>query len=479
MLSEADYLSHDMVGLAALVRSKAVTAAELLEMAVARAERINPAINAIIAPMYEQARAQAKRINGTEPLAGVPFLLKDLRASYRGVRTVGGSAFMAGVPDFDSEVTLRYINAGLLIMGKTNVPELGLSIDTQNAVFGATRNPWDTERSAGGSSGGSAAAVAARIVPAAHATDGAGSTRVPSSNCGLFGLKTSRGRITYGPDVGEELIGASTQHACTLSVRDSAALLDIACVPDYGDPYWAPPGPASYLDTLDRPPERLRIALALHAPGGVPVHPDCVEATRKTAALCESLGHVVSEAVPDVGWDEGFAKTSITLLGVGMHANVSAKAAALGRPIAEADFSPAVWEFLRVGKATTSAEYYLTVRKLHGLSRQLAKFHETYDVLLTPSLTVPPPLLSEFDYGAAGAGRFLEQFYAIAAFMPLANGSGAPAMTVPLWTNAAGLPIGSQFMARYGAEELLLRLAAQLEQASPWFDRRPALAAPA
>ncbi len=473
MLTESEYLSCDMIGLAELVRTKSITAAELLETAIDRAERINPAINAIITPMYEQARQQVAGLTGSEPLAGVPFLLKDLRASYKGVRTAGGSAFMAGVPDFDSEVTLRYKRAGLLIMGKTNVPEMGLSIDTQNAMFGPTRNPWDTTRSAGGSSGGSAASVAARIVPAAHATDGAGSTRVPSSNCGVFGLKTTRGRITYGPDVGEELIGASVQHACTLSVRDSALLLDITAVPDYGDPYWAPPGPPSYLQALRAPPGKLRIAMTVRAPGGVQVHPDCAEAARKTAALCESLGHIVTEAEPDIGWDEGFAADSITLLSVGMNANVQAKAQALGRTIAEADFSPATWEFLRIGQSTSSADYYLTVKRLHNLTRLLAKFHESYDLLLTPSLTVPPPLLAEFDYGAPG---FLQQFYSIAAFMPLANGSGAPAISVPLWTNGAGLPIGSQFMARLGAEEILLRLAAQLEQANPWFGRRPALA---
>lgn len=474
-ISEADYLSHDMIGLAELVRSKEVTPLDLLETAIARAERLNPAINVIVTPMYDMARAQAATLVGTERLNGVPFLLKDLRASVKGVRTAGGSRFMAGVPDFDSEVTRRFRAAGLLLMGKTNVPELGLSIDTQNEMFGSTRNPWNLTRSAGGSSGGSAAAVAARIVPAAHASDGAGSTRVPSSNCGLFGLKTSRGRVTYGPDVGEELIGASTQHACTLSVRDSAALLDIGSVPDYGDPYWAPPGPPSYLAALEQRPAGLRIALTLQAPGGVVVHADCLEATRKTAALCERLGHIVTEAIPDIAWDEGFTRDSMTLLGVGMHANVTAKARSLGCTPTDDDFTPASRAFLEIGRTTSSADYYLTVRRVHGLSRGLARFFETYDALLTPTLTVPPPGLAEFDYHA---DIFLRQFYDIAAFMPLANNSGVPAMTLPLFHNAAGLPIGTQFTARFGNEALLLQLAAQLEEAAPWFGRVPALATP-
>jgi len=358
-ISEDNYIAHDAVGLAALVRGKQVTPLELLDVAIARAERINPKINAIITPMYEQAREQAALVHGDELLAGVPFLLKDLRASYKGVRSTAGSAWMTGVPDFDSEVTIRYRRAGLVIMGKTNVPEMGLSIDTQNSVFGATHNPWNLDHSAGGSSGGSAAAVATRIVPAAHASDGAGSTRMPSGNCGVFGLKTSKGRITYGPDVGEELIGMSTQHACTMSVRDSAALLDICAVPDYGDPYWAPPGPASYLKRLEQPIGHLKIALSVRAPNGVPVHADCVAATRKTAALCESLGHEVTEAAPAFDWNDGYAEAATIMMGVGMHANVVGKSRATGKPVNPGDFAPAVWEFLNVGAATSSADYYL------------------------------------------------------------------------------------------------------------------------
>jgi Asp-tRNA(Asn)/Glu-tRNA(Gln) amidotransferase A subunit family amidase len=478
MLQENEYVSRDALGLADLVRSKSVKPEELLEVAIRRAERINPAVNAIVTPMYDFARRQIADIKGDEIFAGVPFLLKDLRASYKGVRTTGGSAWMAGTPDFDSEVTLRFKRAGLVIMGKGNVPELGLSIDTQTVSFGATHNPWNLDHSAGGSSGGSAAAVASRIVPAAHATDGGGSTRVPSSNCGLFGLKTSKGRVTYGPDVGEELIGMSTQHACTLSVRDSAALLDIDGVPDYGDPYWAPPAPKSYLALVDRDPRKLRIALSTRAPNGTPVHADCVAAANKAARLCESLGHVIEEAEPELNWNEGYAQAVSIVFGVGMYANVLAKARLKGEAVSERNFLPAIWKFLEIGRDTSSADYYIAVKRLHALSRQMARFHETYDVLLTPTMTTPPLRLTDFDYSAHGAENYLSHFWGVAAFMPLANASGQPAMTVPLHWNEQGLPVGAQFMARFGAEDLLLQLGAQLERASPWFDRMPAIAKP-
>jgi amidase len=477
MLLEKEYVSRDALGLAELVRSKEVKPAELLEVAIRRAERINPAVNAIITPMYDFARQQIADVKGDEIFAGVPFLLKDLRASYKGVRTTGGSAWMTAAPDFDSEVTLRFKRAGLLIMGKTNVPELGLSIDTQNS-WSATHNPWNLEHSAGGSSGGSAAAVASRIVPAAHATDGGGSIRVPSSNCGLFGLKTSKGRVTYGPDVGEELSGMSTQHACTLSVRDSAALLDVDGVPDYGDPYWAPPAPESYLALVERDPRKLRIAIATRAPNGTPVHADCIAAANKAAKLCETLGHVVEEADPELSWNDSYAEAVSAVFGVGMYANVQAKARSKGASVNEKDFLPAIWKFLEIGRDTSSADYYLAVKRLHALSRQMARFHETYDVLLTPSLTSPPLRLTDFDYSERGANDYLSQFWGVAAFMPLANASGQPAMTVPLHWNEKGLPVGAHFMARFGAEDLLLQLGAQLERASPWFNRMPAIANP-
>jgi amidase len=473
---EAEYIERDALALAELVRVGSVKADELLEVAIRRAERINPSINAIVTPMYELARNQIRAGLGEGIFAGVPFLLKDLRASYRGVPSTIGNAWMTATPDFDSEITLRFKNAGLVIMGKTNVPEMGLSIDTHNSLFGSTRNPWNLERSAGGSSGGSGAAVAARIVPMAHATDGGGSTRAPASNCGLFGLKTSRGRVTYGPDAGEELIGMSTQHVASLSVRDSAAMLDIESVPDYGDPYWAPPPPRSYLALVDRPPNSLRIALSTRAPNNVAVHSDCIAAAREAAKLCEELGHRVEEADHGIDWSDGYGDAVNMVFGVGMNASVQARAMLKGVPVRQSDFMPATWKFFEFGQRTSSVDYALAVRRLHGLSRRMAKFHESFDILLTPSMSTPPLPLAVFDYSERGADNFIDQFWTVAAFMPLANASGQPAMTLPLYWNAEGLPIGSQFMARYGAENLLIQLAGQIERAVPWFHQVPSLA---
>jgi Asp-tRNA(Asn)/Glu-tRNA(Gln) amidotransferase A subunit family amidase len=284
--------------------------------------------------------------------------------------------------------------------------------------------------------------------------------------------------VTYGPDVGEELIGMSTQHACTLSVRDSAALLDIDGVPDYGDPYWAPPAPKSYLALVERDPRKLRIAISTRAPNGTPVHADCIAAANKAAKLCETLGHVVEEADPELSWNDSYAEAVSAVFGVGMYANVQAKARSKGASVNEKDFLPAIWKFLEIGRDTSSADYYLAVKRLHTLSRHMARFHETYDVLLTPTLTSPPLRLSDFDYSERGANDYLSQFWGVAAFMPLANASGQPAMTVPLHWNKEGLPVGAHFMARFGAEDLLLQLGAQLERASPWFNRMPEIANP-
>jgi amidase len=354
---------------------------------------------------------------------------------------------------------------------------MGLSIDTQNSVFGATHNPWMHGRSAGGSSGGSAAAVACRIVPAAYASDGAGSTWVPSSCCGVFGLKTSKGRVTYAPDVGDELSGMSTQHACTISVRDSAALLDVDGQPDFGDPYFAPAGPASYLEAIERPPGRLKIAFTTVAPNGVVAHQDCIDATMAAAKLCESLGHMVEEASPEVAWNDALADAVGVVLGVGMHSNVRAKAASKGVSFPKADFQPAIWKFLEIGEACSAERYYMSVRAMQHLARKMARSHERYDLLLTPTLPTPPLPLTDVDYGESGAANYLKQFWTVAAFMPLANASGQPAMTVPLHWNKESLPIGVQFVARYGNEELLLQLAAQLEQARPWANKLPPMIA--
>jgi Asp-tRNA(Asn)/Glu-tRNA(Gln) amidotransferase A subunit family amidase len=474
MISEDDYIGQDAMGLAELARKGDVSATELLDAALARLEKVNGAINAVINQFEDKARAQIAAGLGSGQMAGVPFLLKDLRASYKGTRSTAGNAFMAGEPPFDSTVTRYYKQAGLVIFGKTNVPEMGLAVDTYNTLFGATCNPWDTERTAGGSSGGAAAAVAARIVPAAHATDGAGSIRIPASCCGVFGLKPSRGRVTYGPDVGEELIGLSTQHVCSRSVRDSALLLDIASVPDYGDPYWAPQPRMSYLGHAKREPGKLRIALVLRPPIDTDVSPECEQATQVVARLCEDLGHIVEATDHGVRWrDEGYSDALTTILGVGMYANVRAKAEAKGRPASEDDFLPAIWSFLEAGMQSTADDFYLASRRMHGLARRMALFHERHDVILSPTLSQPPLPRVSFDYHTKEG--YTDSVWNFSAFTPLYNASGQPAMTMPLHWTSDGLPVGVQFAARYGDEGTLFELAAQLEKAMPWIDRMPPL----
>lgn len=478
MLSVEEYVEYDAIGLADLICKNEVSAAEVLETAIQRAEAINPVINAIVTPMYEQARSQLNASSGSgagSKLSGVPFLLKDLRASYKGVATSAGHRSMQQVPSFDSDITGLYKGAGLLIFGKTNVPELGMYAHSDNSLFGATRNPWNLAFSAGGSSGGSAAAVAARLAPAAHATDGGGSTRIPASCCGLFGLKTSKGRVSYGPESGEELIGMSTQHACTISVRDSAALLDVVSVPNYGDPYWAPPPPASYLEILDAPMRPLRIAVSSIPPDGEEVHADCEAALRFTVKLCELLGHRVEEAGPAVNWEAGYGAALDAVKCANVAAGVLARYATSGKTPLEEDFVPFNWQLIQYGISIKATEYCGAVKRLHSLGRVMASFHEKYDLLLTPTLPTPPLRPSQFDTSPQNLPNFEKSARRLSAFTRLANITGQPAMTVPLFWNADGLPIGTHFSARFGNEVVLLQLARQLELAAPWAHRRPSM----
>ena len=295
----AEYVNYDGLGLAELVRTREVAATEILEAAITRIERLNPTLNAVVTKVYDAARAEAQALDADAPFAGVPFLLKDLGGAQAGVPLSAGSRFFAhAAAPADAEIVKRHKRAGLMILGRTNTPEFGLSATTEPVLFGPTRNPWDPTRTAGGSSGGSAAAVAVRMVPLAHASDGGGSIRIPASCCGLFGMKTTRNRNTLAPYAGESLAGCSVEHVVARSVRDSAAALDATAGPAPGDPYFAPPPARPFLDEVGTPPERLRIALATEAFGGAPVHPDCVAAAEGAARLCQQLGHVVEEASP-------------------------------------------------------------------------------------------------------------------------------------------------------------------------------------
>jgi Asp-tRNA(Asn)/Glu-tRNA(Gln) amidotransferase A subunit family amidase len=473
MVGFQEYHRYDGLGLAELVRRREVTADEVLEAAILRVEALNPALNAVITKVYDQARAAAAAHDRSAPLAGVPFLLKDLGGAQAGVPLSAGSRFFAhAAAPADAEIVVRYKRAGLMILGRTNTPEFGLSATTEPVAFGPTRNPWDLARTPGGSSGGSGAAVAAGMVPVAHASDGGGSIRIPASCCGLFGLKTTRNRNSFAPYAGEGLAGCSVEHVVSRSVRDSAAVLDASAGPAVGDPYYPPPPARPYHDEVGSDPGRLRIALTTAAFGGQPVHPDCVAATLEAARLCEELGHVVEEASPafDVlGLDQNYNR----IFAVNAAANLRLRARALGREPDPAGFERVTWAMVELAGRIGGPDYVQMLNRLHGITREIAAFFETYDVLLTPTLAEPPVKLGVLDMMSEDLEAYTERLWRFSPFTYPFNVTGQPAMSVPLAWNGAGLPIGVHFVGRYGDEAGLFRLAAQLERARPWTDRRP------
>jgi amidase len=473
----SDPTDLDALGQAELVRRGEVEPVELLDRAIERLERVNGALNAVVTRMYEQAREAAAGELPDGPFRGVPFLLKDLFTAYAGARLTNGARVCeALVPRYDSELVLRYKRAGLVIFGKTNTPEFGIPPTTENRLFGATRNPWNPARSPGGSSGGAAVVVAARVVPMAHGGDGGGSIRIPASACGVFGLKPTRGRNPLGPDVGDLLSGLVCEHALTLTVRDSAALLDATAGPDSGDPYWAPPPAGRFLDEVGRDPGRLRIGFTTAAPTGVAVDRDCIAAVQEAARLCASLGHEVSEATPAID-ATATARGFIALYAAGAARSVLDVEETAGIPIGKDMFEPVTWGLYEMGKGLTSADYLLALRLVQRTARDVAKFFETHDIWLTPTLAEPPAPLGAFEasYDDPLIGFFRAADYA--PFTPLVNATGQPAMSVPLHWNEEGLPIGVHFVGRFGDEATLLRLAAQLERAHPWRGRKPSVCA--
>ena len=490
----AEYAQYDGLGLAELVRAKQVTPGELIEEAIARIDAVNPEINAVIEPMYAQAREAADKGAGEGPFSGVPFLLKDLLAAYAGVPLRGGSRFLKDyIPDRDTELVRRFKAAGLIAVGKTNAPELGLVPYTEPELFGPTKNPWDVNRTAGGSSGGSAAAVAARIVPIGHGGDGGGSIRIPASCCGVFGMKPSRGRNPMGPYMTEAWNGMVVEHALTRSVRDSAALLDATTGMDVGAPYAAPTCARPFLEEVGRDPGKLRIAFTTQPLLPSRVHEDCVEAAELAAILCKDLGHEVVEASPKLD-GSAFARAFFTMICGETAAEIGDAEELVGRKATARDFEPTTWVVALLGKRTSGAEYSSAIRVLQRAGRVLGEFFEEYDVLLTPTLARPPIRTGELQpkgaeaiamksLGRLNAGGLIsvmadidamaEQVFEFMPYTPVFNATGQPAMSVPLHWNAEDLPLGVHFAARYGDVATLFRLAAQLEQAAPWFDRAP------
>ncbi len=476
-----DFADLDATAQAELVRSGQTTADELTEAAIARIERINPELNAVITRLYDEARTLVRRRgarneNGKGPFGGVPFLLKDIVARHARARYTAGSRALAEfVDEKDSELTTRLRNAGLVILGKTNTPEFGLLPTTEPLLFGPTRNPWDPTRSTGGSSGGSAAAVAARLVPMAHANDGGGSIRIPASCCGLFGLKPTRGRNPLGPDT-IDMLGLVAEHAVTVSVRDSAALLDATCGPDAGAPYWAAPPARPFRDEVGADPGRLRIAVSTKAPAGTPVHPDCITAAEDAAKLCASLGHEVIESAPRIDGTTLY-DAFVQLWGASCAWQVETMAKRVGADRARAGVEPFTWALHEHGKHASAIDFMNANAFLQRTAREIGRFFQGVDLWLTPTLGHPPPPLGHFDVTGEDAEAVLRRSAAFVPFTPIANMTGQPAMSVPLSWNAEGLPIGVHFQGRYGEEATLFRLAAQLEAARPWADRKPPVSA--
>jgi amidase/6-aminohexanoate-cyclic-dimer hydrolase len=473
MAAFKEYAEHDALALGELMAKKDVTPWEVLEAAIERIEALNPRINAVVHKAYDEASAAIRVGLPPGPLSGVPFLMKDLYAWQKGARVGNGSRLFDGfVADHDFTLVERYRAAGLVILGRTNTPEFGLNAATEPVANGPTRNPWNLGHSAGGSSGGAAAAVAAGMVPAAHATDGGGSIRIPAANCGLVGLKPNRGRNPAGPDVGEGWSGLAGGHVVTRSVRDSAALLDASSGPAPGDPYWAPPPARPFLEEVGADPGRLRIALATQAISGTPVHGECVAAAESVAKLCEELGHHVDEAMPDFDFN-GLRWAMDVIISGSLRNAIDARLEALKRSQRADDLERITALWAERGRQYTARDYARALVVVHGIGRRFGAFFERYDLLLSPVLAEPPLPLGATDMMGDDLDAYNERLFRLIPFTPQFNAAGGPAISLPLHWTAAGLPVGVQFGAGFGNEAALFRVAAQLEKARPWRDRRP------
>lgn len=470
--SISEYEQWDAVTMAHMVRRREVSARELLEAAIERAERVNPVLNPICLKHYDLARETVQAPSMTGPLVGVPYLLKDLGIGLKGTITSNGCAFFKdAVADTDSTLTTRYRQAGLVIFGKTTSPEFGQTATTESKLWGLTRNPWNPAYSAGGSSGGAAVAVASGIVPIAHASDGGGSIRIPAAHCGLFGLKTSRGRIPVGPKSIESWMGLSVQHAVTRSVRDSALLLQISQGNEAGSRAAPPPMNGHLLEAIRRPPKALRVALIDTNPFGAALHPECLVAARKAAKLCESLGHHVEVAQPVLPMADMFAGMGV-MTGTGMLYAVRAREKQLGREVREDEMEPLNWRSLQQAKTYSAEQLYRARAAFDEAGRLIDLFLGQYDVILSSTTAWLPPKLGEVSLDHSYED-FAREAMKASPFTAMFNMSGHPAMSVPLHWTPEALPIGVQFAGRFGDELTLLRLATQLEAAAPWQHRRP------
>ncbi|MCY1329431.1 6-aminohexanoate-cyclic-dimer hydrolase [compost metagenome] len=467
----------DAVAQAQLVATRQVTPLELVDAAIARIERLDRKINAVVERQFEQARTRARGELPDGPFRGVPFLLKDLANGVeKGARHTCGSRLLKdNIAHYDSELVCRLRAAGLVFVGRSNTPEFGIPPITEPKLFGACHNPWNLAHSPGGSSGGAAAAVAARLVPFAHASDAGGSIRIPASCCGVFGFKPTRGRNPMGPRLGESVAGLATDHCCAISVRDSAALLDATCATDPGAPYAAPPRLRPFAEEIDAPHERLRIGVMRVPLNGAPVHAECLAALESAIALCRELGHEVREEHPTLLDAEGFREAFGKVYAVMAAANVDHAEALAGHLAHARDLEPITRRLAAMGRTLSAPQYIQATRTLHAASREIARFFLDHDVLLSPTLAQPPLAIGELRYPARDPLPGFIKASHYAAFTPLFNATGQPAMSVPLHWSEQGLPIGVQFAGRFGEDGVLFRLAAELERARPWAERLPPL----
>jgi len=463
---------------AELVRSGEVSSRELVEASLAAIDRVNDDLNAVVTRCDERALAEADAVSAGDerPLAGVPLLVKDLAATTEGVRTTMGMRALGDwVPTEDSATVRRLRAAGAIVVGKTNLPEMGILPVSEPFRFGPARNPWDTSRTPGGSSGGSAAGVAAGMVAIAHGNDGGGSIRIPASCCGLVGLKPSRGRVSWAPHLAELAAGFATDGVLTRNVRDSALGLDIVAGYEPGDPYWAPAPSAPFVEAVEREPGKLRVAFVVDSPNGVPVEPECVTATRRAAGLLSSLGHAVEEI--EIEADEAYVTNFVTVWIAGTANEVETWGRISGRQLDIEQLEPLSRQMYDMSMQLSATDYLRALDWLHDYSRRLVAMWDGFDVLLTPTLAKPPIEIGALE---PGEGEPPIQMLMNAAnwvpFTPVWNVTGQPAVSLPLHQTPDGLPVGVQLVGPPAGEELLISLSAQLEAAGPWSDRRPALA---